>query len=52
MGDRLTSGLAQWRLFPLTVRGSQSHHAGQNYESPLRQAAGSLVATEDRAVEH
>jgi hypothetical protein len=39
--------LAQWRLFPLTVQGSQSHHAGQIYETPLRQAAGSLCAMWD-----
>jgi hypothetical protein len=35
----ITSGLAQWRLFPLTIRGSQSHHAGQFCETPLRQTA-------------
>jgi uncharacterized protein (TIGR02145 family) len=37
--------LAQWRLSPLTVRGSQSHHAGQFWETPLRQAAGTLSAS-------
>jgi hypothetical protein len=47
---RATSGLAKWRLSPLTVRGSQSHHAGQFSETPLRQAAGSLSASRDRAV--
>jgi uncharacterized protein (TIGR02145 family) len=34
-------------LSPLTVRGSQSHHAGRFCETPLRQAAGSLVARRD-----
>jgi hypothetical protein len=43
--------LAQWRLFPLTVRGSQSHHAGQFCETPLRQAAGSLAASKPAAVQ-
>jgi uncharacterized protein (TIGR02145 family) len=41
--------LAKWRLFPLTVRGSQSHHAGRLCETPLRQAAGALWASLDRA---
>jgi hypothetical protein len=36
--------LAKWRLSPLTVRGCQSHHAGEFSETPLRQAAGTLVA--------
>jgi hypothetical protein len=53
-----TSGLAKWRLSPLTVRGSQSHHAGQICETPHRQAAGALVigkrgqrSTNDRETE-
>jgi hypothetical protein len=41
-GRRLTSGLAKWRLFPLTRNGEKSHHAGQICETPLRQAAGAL----------
>jgi peroxiredoxin len=39
--------LAKWRLSPLTVRGSQSHHAGQICETPLRQAAIPLCAMLD-----
>jgi hypothetical protein len=38
----LTSGLAQWRLFPLIVRESQSHHAGQFCETPRQKMAAAI----------
>jgi hypothetical protein len=41
----ITSGLAKWRLSPLTRNGEKSHHAGQICETPLRQAAGTLSAS-------